>query len=105
MKTLINQIGQNGSLFLFAAGNDGEDHNNAISDGCPYDLDSPYVVTVGASTQTDKKASFSDYGNKTVHLFAPGRNIFSTINSDVLSNKGRIEVFLLHHHLKHNVLD
>lgn len=83
MKTLINQIGQNGSLFLFAAGNDGEDHNNAISDGCPYDLDSPYVVTVGASTQTDKKASFSDYGNKTVHLFAPGRNIFSTINSDV----------------------
>ena len=83
MKTLINQIGQNGSLFLFAAGNDGEDHNNAISDGCPYDLDSPYVVTVGASTQTDKKASFSDYGNKTVHLFAPGRNIFSTINSNV----------------------
>lgn len=58
MKTLINQIGQNGSLFLFAAGNDGEDHNNAISDGCPYDLDSPYVVTVGASTQTDKKHLF-----------------------------------------------
>ena len=83
MKTLINQIGQNGSLFLFAAGNDGENHDNAISDGCPYDLDSPYVVTVGASTQTDKKASFSDYGNKTVHLFAPGRNIFSTINSGV----------------------
>lgn len=83
MKTLINQIGQNGSLFLFAAGNDGEDHDNAISDGCPYDLDSPYVVTVGASTQADKKASFSDYGNKTVHLFAPGRNIFSTINSSI----------------------
>lgn len=83
MKTLINQIGQNGSLFLFAAGNEGEDHDNAISDGCPYDLDSPYVVTVGASTQTDKKASFSDYGNKTVHLFAPGRNIFSTINSSI----------------------
>lgn len=83
MKTLINQIGQNGSLFLFAAGNEGEDHDNAISDGCPYDLDSPYVVTVGASTQTDKKASFSDYGNKTVHLFAPGRNIFSTINSGI----------------------
>lgn len=83
MKTLVNQIGQNGSLFLFAAGNDGENHDSAISDGCPYDLDSPYVVTVGASTQTDKKASFSDYGNKTVHLFAPGRNIFSTINSGV----------------------
>lgn len=76
MKTLINQIGQNGSLFLFAAGNDGENHDNAISDGCPYDLDSPYVVTVGASTQTDKKASFSDYGNKTVHLFAPGPEYF-----------------------------
>lgn len=83
MKTLVNQIGQNGSLFLFAAGNDGEDHDSVISDGCPYDLDSPYVVTVGASTQTDKKASFSDYGNKTVDLFAPGRNIFSTINSGV----------------------
>lgn len=83
MKTLVNQIGQNGSLFLFAAGNDGEDHDSAISDGCPYDLDSPYVVTIGASTQTDKKASFSDYGNKTVDLFAPGRNIFSTINSGI----------------------
>ena len=76
MKTLINQIGQNGSLFLFAAGNEGEDHDNAISDGCPYDLDSPYVVTVGASTQTDKKASFSDYGNKTVHLFCTGPEYF-----------------------------
>lgn len=84
MKTLIDQIGKNGSLFLFAAGNDGEDHDSGtLQNDCPYDLNSPYVITVGASTQSDKKASFSDYGKKTVHLFAPGQNIFSTINAGV----------------------
>lgn len=83
MKTLIEQIGQMGGLFIFAAGNDSENHDAKTSDGCPYDLDSPYVVTVGASTQSDKKAYFSDYGKNSVHLFAPGQNIFSTVNAGV----------------------
>jgi len=39
----------------------------------------PNVVTVAASTNTDQRASFSNYGVTSVHLAAPGTAIQSTI--------------------------
>lgn len=82
-KNLIEKIGNNGSLFLFAAGNDSSNHDQvggALS--CPYDIQSDYVVTVGASDRNDNRADFSDYGKSTVNLFAPGNMIVSTVNQD-----------------------
>ncbi len=85
MESLINKIGQQGALFLFAAGNDGTNQDTVISTRkeCPYDLSSDYVITVGASDTTDKAAHFSDYGQNSVDVFAPGTQMFSTINDAV----------------------
>src|SRR5262249_45268449 len=39
----------------------------------------PNVIAVAATTNTDSRAWFSNYGPSTVHLGAPGVDIFSTI--------------------------
>lgn len=82
MKSLIDKIGKAGAVFVFASGNDGVNHDAAKSKECPYDLNSPYIVTVGASDTTDNKAGYSDYGAASVDLFAPGSQILSTVNYD-----------------------
>ncbi|KAF9522564.1 serine protease [Crepidotus variabilis] len=47
----------------------------------------PSVVTVGASTITDARASFSSYG-RVVDIFAPGQDVISTWNTnDKATNK------------------
>lgn len=82
-KALIEKIGSNGSLFIFAAGNDGINHDLiGGKNTCPYDIDSNYVITVGASGFNDNRASYSDYGKTTVDLFAPGELMVSTVNQD-----------------------
>lgn len=49
----------------------------------------PAVIIVGAVNSTDARASFSNYGSNTVHLFAPGVNIGSTfINSSYVYKSG-----------------
>lgn len=84
LRSLIEKIGEKGGLFIFSAGNYSTNRDSAPGKlSCPYDLDSNYVVTVGASDGNDKKAYFSDYGKNTVDLFAPGERIFSTVNSGV----------------------
>lgn len=85
MGALINKIGQQGALFLFAAGNDGTNQDTVVSlrKECPYDISSDYVVVVGASDTTDKAASFSDYGQNSVDIFAPGTQMLSTVNEAV----------------------
>ena len=86
IKSLIEKIGSKGGLFIFAAGNDNINHDlSSNSKTCPYDIQSEYVVTVGASDPNDKKASFSDYGKKSVDLFAPGDRIFSTVNTNIFN--------------------
>ena len=83
MKSLIEKIGEKGALFVFAAGNDSTNHDSTSSKtSCPYDLNRNYAVIVGASDLDDKKATFSDYGKSTVDLFAPGNQIFSTVNAN-----------------------
>lgn len=79
MKTLIKKIGEQGSLFLFASGNDGVNHDAKAKKECPYDIDSPYVVMVGSSDLSDGRSDFSDYGAKSVDIFAPGSQILSSV--------------------------
>lgn len=80
-RELIEQIGAMGSLFVFAAGNDGANRDVA-SNTCPYDINSNYIVKVGASDINDNPTYFSNYGQKNVDLFAPGDNILSTVNAE-----------------------
>jgi subtilisin family serine protease len=71
-------------LFVVAAGNGGDDGVGDDNDGsadanypCAYDL--PNVLCVGASDQSDEPAPFSNFGDETVEVFAPGVGIKSTI--------------------------
>ncbi len=84
MAQLMTLLGEMGVTFVFAAGNDGINHDINTDAICPYDLSDynsklkQYMIFVGASTANDTACSFSDYGSRDVDLFAPGENIFST---------------------------
>jgi subtilisin family serine protease len=65
-----------GVLFVAAAGNDGA--NNDLTGSYPCNHDLANVVCVAASDRSDRLASFSNFGARTVDLAAPGVAIAST---------------------------
>jgi len=67
----VNAAVETGLNFAVAAGNDNKDACNYSPAGAEL------AVTVGASTLSDERAYFSNYG-ECVDLFAPGLNILST---------------------------
>ncbi len=69
-----------GALFVAAAGNNGG--NNDAAPMYPASYDIPNVIAVAATTDYDYLASFSNYGDNTVHLGSPGTYILSTIDGD-----------------------
>ena len=76
----IARAEQSGILFIAAAGNSNSD--NDISPTAPANTQIDNVISVGAMDGKAKRASFSNYGKKTVHVFAPGVNIYSTVQSN-----------------------
>jgi len=82
-----------GVLLVHAAGNDAKNIDSAANFPNPYFLDksgeAPNFITVGASgdsTNGGFTASFSNYGKKSVDVFAPGVNIYSTLPNDKFGN-------------------
>jgi subtilisin family serine protease/subtilase family serine protease len=73
----INAAGGQDMLFVAAAGNSG--FPNDILPLYPASYSAPNVVAVAATTNTDARASFSNYGALSVHLGAPGVDVLSTI--------------------------
>jgi len=72
------KVAQNaGILFVAAAGNTGVDADTTPSYPASYAL--PNVISVAATDNQDRLATFSDYGIQTIHLAAPGVDIYSTI--------------------------
>ncbi len=67
----------NGTLFVVAAGNDNSNNDNVPSYPASYEV--PNVISVAATDENDKLASFSNYGSDSVDLAAPGVNILSTV--------------------------
>jgi subtilisin family serine protease len=65
-----------GSLFVFAAGNNGT--NDDLQPAYPCADQALNVVCVAASNQSDAPASFSNYGPTSVDLAAPGQDVYST---------------------------
>ena len=64
------------TLFVVAAGNAGRD--NDVTPTYPCDINEPNIICVGASTNRDVPAGFSNHGDHSVDLFAPGEWIVST---------------------------
>ena len=77
-----------GALLIKAAGNDGVDIDTDVHYPTNFDEKGNKVIesliTVGASTPDSAvlKASFSNYGKKSVDVFAPGTEILSTVPHD-----------------------
>ena len=76
---IINKLGEEGIISFIAAGNHWTDLDNNGSDA-PATGDSPYLITVGAADITGRPASFTNYGKSSVHVFAPGVNVLSTVS-------------------------
>lgn len=77
LEDAIRVANANDILFVAAAGNAGTDNDRMPHYPASYDV--PNVVSVAALSPDDKLASFSCYGKKTVHLAAPGVDVYSTV--------------------------
>ncbi|MEG5067133.1 S8 family serine peptidase, partial [Microcoleus sp. B3-A4] len=77
----INTAGQQGALFIAAAGNGGFDgigDDNDTTPSYPASYNLSNIISVAATTRTDGLSSFSNYGSASVDLGAPGEDIYST---------------------------
>lgn len=86
MYDAIKLAGDENILFVAAAGNGGWDGVGDDNDGTPtypasYAL--PNVLAVAAIDSQNKIAEFSNYGRNSVHVAAPGVNIYSSVVLDV----------------------
>ena len=80
LEDAIRAAGEAGILFVAAAGNNGTDNDRYKHYPSNYEL--PNVISVAALDRNDQLASFSNFGVKTVHIAAPGKDILSTWLND-----------------------
>lgn len=76
LEDAIRAAGDEGILFVAAAGNNAGDNDKRPHYPSNYDL--PNVISVAALDSSDLLASFSNFGAKSVHVAAPGKEIVST---------------------------
>jgi subtilisin family serine protease len=81
-RALRDAIRASHSVFVAAAGNgglDGAGDDNDVTPQFPAGYDLGNIIAVAATDHTDKLASFSNFGRKSVDLAAPGVSILSTL--------------------------
>ncbi|MEJ7842612.1 MAG: S8 family serine peptidase [Rubrobacter sp.] len=82
LEDAIKRADASGHIFVTAAGNGGRDGVGDDNDATP-DYPASYgmsnIVAVAATDDTDRLASFSNFGASTVDLAAPGVGILSTL--------------------------
>lgn len=71
-----------GGIFIAAAGNNTNNNDVLAFYPASHSLDS--IISVAATNQFDNLASFSNYGENTVDVAAPGTNIYSSIADKIL---------------------
>lgn len=78
-QTLFDSIKRSeaaGAIFIAAAGNDSNNNDSNPSYPAGYLIDN--IISVAAHDNKGSIASFSNYGKKTVHIGAPGVNVYSS---------------------------
>lgn len=87
MKNAIDAAKQAGILFVAAAGNDSSNNDDIPTYPASYDSDN--IISVAATDHNDNLASFSNYGQVTIDVAAPGVSIKSTVpNNNFAYNSG-----------------
>lgn len=76
-QTLSDAIKNSNSLFVAAAGNNGENADTTPMYPAAYDL--PNILSVAAINNQGNLASFSNYGVKSVDIAAPGVSVLSSV--------------------------
>lgn len=77
----MQPLSTKGVLVVAAAGNEFSNMNDLTEMGFfygPCNTPLPNILCVGASGPTDQILPFSNYGNATVDIVAPGQSIYST---------------------------
>lgn len=83
----VRRLESENVLFVAAAGNSSANIDERPE--YPAAFGYPAQITVGSSSFHDGMAAHSNYGESSVHLFAPGDNIYSTVpDNQVLSFTG-----------------
>jgi regulation of enolase protein 1 (concanavalin A-like superfamily) len=77
LRRQIDYLGAHDVLFVAAAGNNAQDLDRTPA--YPASYTNANLIGVAASTSTDSLASFSNYGRNSMHLVAPGEDIYSTL--------------------------
>lgn len=77
LKDAIDALDKAGIVFCAAAGNYLRDNDATPTFPANYDCDN--IITVAATDQDDELAFFSDFGERTVDLSAPGVDVLSTV--------------------------
>ena len=85
-KTLATK-GRNGKgvLIFFASGND---HQNMDEEGIDDESESPYVISIGASTHRDDIAPYSNYGSSIDFVAPGGIESGQLVTTDAMGEKG-----------------
>ena len=73
VNSAVDRVINDGVVMAVAAGNE------SVSACTKSPASTPAAITVAASTSTDARASFSNYGS-CVDMFAPGESVLSTLN-------------------------
>lgn len=79
LKSAITDAGNNGILFVCAAGNDGADIDGSPVYPAAWSAEISSIITVAAADNKDTLASFSNYSLSKTQVAAPGVNTMSTI--------------------------
>lgn len=76
LSNAITSVRAQGCLFIAAAGNNSV--NCDVTPHYPAAYTQDNIISVASSDSADRRSSFSNYGKRTVDLFAPGSSIYST---------------------------
>jgi subtilisin family serine protease len=79
LKEAIQAAADQGIIFVAAAGNSYSNNDSRPTYPASYKVDN--IITVGSMDGKGKKSGFSNYGEKSVHIFAPGSDILSTVKN------------------------
>jgi len=76
---MIKWAGEKDVLFIAASGNDGKNNDTDAKPVYPASFGLANIISVAAYNNRDELAEFSNFGKESVHLGAPGVDIYSSI--------------------------